>query len=83
MTDPELELPPSGFANETFVLDVTLSEPAWCPYDEDTGTVTIGLSILSEKCPGDAIGVYHEDGPDAVEAWLVANPDWVEKWWKK
>lgn len=62
-----------------WVLDVTYSMPAFCPYKDD-GTIITGLSVISNECPGEFVGVIHLDGQEAVEKWLAEHPDWEKEY---
>ena len=62
-----------------WVLDVTFGDPvAFCPYEDD-GTVVVGLSLMSGKCPGILEGVYHSDGIEEAQKWVAAHPNWREE----
>jgi hypothetical protein len=56
-----------------WVLDVTQSQDlyAFCPLEN--GNVVLGMTVLSERCPGRLVAAYHEAGQDAVEAWFDRN----------
>lgn len=61
---------------KNWVLDITLGEPyAFCPI-EDNGDVVVGLTIITDKCPGNLSGVMHLDGQEAVEKWCAEHPTW-------
>lgn len=52
--------------SEEWVLDVSVGEPySFCPFEE-SGSVVVGLSFISDKCPGKLVGVFHAGGADAV-----------------
>ncbi|HET9819608.1 MAG TPA: hypothetical protein VFP92_10625 [Rhodanobacteraceae bacterium] len=65
---------------ENWVLDVTHGhEPmAFCPI-EDNGTIIIGLTMISGKCPGRFVGIVHFDGDDAANAWLAEHSAIVDE----
>lgn len=72
-----------GEVMKTWLLDVTDGSggmPCFCPYEESTGTIMIGLHVIADKCPGELIGVFHEGGEDAAEKWCCDNPDWHERY---
>lgn len=65
-----------------WVLDVTFSPrlpPCYCPYEERTGNVVVGMNYLG-KCPGNLVGVYHSDGAEAAEKWVNENPNWRDEY---
>lgn len=62
-----------------WALDVTLATPCFVPIELDESgeiaAVVTGLNVISDECPpGRFMAVIHEDGREAVEAWL-ANED--------
>jgi len=63
-----------------WLLDVSFGVPAFVPYERDTDSVIIGLTMLSDKCPGKIIGVIHCDGQEAVESWVEAHPNWYSQY---
>ena len=66
-----------------WVLDVSLEPPfAFCPYIEP-GEVIIGMSVISARCPGNLVGVFHVDGWAAVNRWVDGNPTWYEDYRKE
>lgn len=68
---------------EDFVLDVTLDGGGlncYCPYLKDTEEVVFGLSILTDRCPGNLVGVVHMDGNEAVEKWIAEHPEYPERY---
>ena len=62
-----------------YVLDVTFSVPAFCPYESNPERVFTGVTHLSERCPGNLVGVYHSDGLEAADDWCKRNPGWRER----
>lgn len=65
---------------ENWILDVTngTTPPCFCPY-EGGGKIIFGMGMLSKKCPGNLIGVFHADGLTAAKEWISQNPDWMER----
>lgn len=63
---------------EHWVLDATMEPPCFVPVELDERgeieSIVFGMNLLSDKCPGHLYAVIHEDGQDAVDAWL-ANPE--------
>jgi hypothetical protein len=69
-----------------WVLDLTFGTepmPCFCPYERDTGAIVTGMNMLTDRCPGELVGVVHLDGQEAVEKWCADNPDWHERYAKK
>ena len=65
-----------------WVLDVTYvpnMPPVFVPYEDD-GTLVLGMNVMSEKCPGELVGIIHEGGQEAVEKWCSENPNWYEQY---
>ena len=53
----------------------------FCPIENagtDEESIVFGFSHLGDKCPGKLVGVVHEDGQEAVEAWCAENHDRIE-----
>ena len=66
-----------------WLLDITFGvEDAACfvPYEREDGNVVLGMNLLTDRCPGDLVGVIHSDGKEAVERWCSENPDWYERY---
>ncbi len=65
---------------KNYVLDITFHGPdgpsCFVPIKDDMETILIGLAYLSDKCPGNLVGVIHQDGQHAVEQWITKNPNW-------
>jgi hypothetical protein len=64
---------------DEWVLDLTFGTeplPCFCPYDRENDSIVTGLNMLTNKCPGELIGVVHPEGQEAVEKWCEENPDW-------
>jgi hypothetical protein len=64
--------------------DVSMVPPCFVPVEFDAAgeieSFVFGLNLVSDRCPGELVCVIHEDGQEAVEAWL-ANPEnhaWLE-----
>jgi hypothetical protein len=47
---------------------------------ERPDTIVIGMYILSDRCPGELVGLIHGMGQSAVDEWELNNPDWYEKY---
>ena len=65
-----------------WVIDITMSRDGmmcFVPMDEDESLIT-GMSYFSDRCPGDLVGVYHQDGYSAACEWMGENPGWYEKY---
>ncbi len=61
-----------------YVLDVTMNPPCWCPYEEETGNIVVGLSMIQNECPGEMVGIFHQDGQEKVNEWMENNPEQVK-----
>jgi hypothetical protein len=59
-----------------WVVDVTYEIPCFVPYEE--GELILGMNLITEKCPGQLVGVIHAAGQDAVEKYCAENPNWYE-----
>lgn len=61
-----------------WVLDATMGihngVACFVPIEKD-GTLVTGMNMVG-YCPGKLVGVWHRDGPAAVELWIFAHPDW-------
>lgn len=58
-----------------WVLDATSypGVPVFCPVEPD-GTVIVGMNLIGFLGKGrKVVGVFHPDGPDAVDAWWVKH----------
>ena len=64
-----------------WVMDVTnWPRYCFCPYEADTGSVVLGMNIISERCPGNLAGIYHSVGGDFAATWARENPNWRERY---
>lgn len=69
---------------DKWVLDVTLwPDYVFVPFDERSGKILVGLSVVTEKSPGELIGVLHLEGQEEVEVWVKENPDWYNQYKKE
>ena len=67
---------------DRWVVDAGMSHDAddgifcFCPLGEN-GDVIVGMNFLSDKPPPNVklVGIVHEDGQDAVEAWCNQHGD--------
>jgi hypothetical protein len=59
----------------SWVLDVTIEPPCFCPYDADSGAVVTGMMLFQETCPGRFAGVFHDGGREKAQAWVEAHPE--------
>ena len=66
--------------NKERILDVSCSTQSYIPYERETDTLIIGANIMTEKCPGKLVGLYHPEGNVAIEQWEADNPDWRKKY---
>lgn len=62
--------------SKEWLLDVSFSIPCFVPYERETDTIITGMNVITDKCPGELVGVIHMDGQEAVEKWCAENPDW-------
>ena len=66
-----------------WVIDLSISAPegavCFIPYEPPDMFIT-GMNVVSDKCPGNLVGVMHPDGQDAVEKWCSDNPDWHDRY---
>lgn len=64
--------------------DCSFTPAVWVPVElDESGDITsivTGMNLLSDRCPGECIAVIHEDGQEAVEAWMAVpeNMAWLE-----
>lgn len=67
-------------SEKDWVLDCTFDNdiPAFCPYEN--GDIIIGMTVISDKCPGNLIGVFHSDGQELVEKWIAKHPNWYKEY---
>jgi hypothetical protein len=68
-----------------WALDATLGEPlGFVPVEiDDAGRVEAivwGMTYITDTPPGKLIGVVHQNGQDAVEAWCAENPDYIKRY---
>lgn len=47
---------------------------AFCPLDEDNN-VLVGMTYVSDLPPGSLVGVFHQGGREACEAWCEEHPE--------
>lgn len=64
---------------EEWVLDVSFSTPCFCPFDRETGEIVVGLNVITDKCPGELVGVVHRGGDEMAEKWCDENPGWHKR----
>ena len=65
-----------------FVLDVSFTPsmpPSFVPVDENENII-IGLSITTDVCPGELVGVYHQEGGELAQKWVEEHPDWYKRY---
>jgi hypothetical protein len=65
-----------------WLLDVTHgTDPFACfvPYEREDDAIVFGMNLMTDRCPGDLVGVIHAAGQEAVEKWMADNPDWHER----
>lgn len=66
-----------------WVIDASMSAPEGCacfvPYEREEDTFVLGMNLISDRCPGELLGVIHANGQEAVEEWCKANPDWHDR----
>lgn len=72
---------PQATSNSNWLLDITLW-PNYCfvPYSEETGEITLGISLVQEKSPGKLLGVFHSDSQEKCNEWCSQFPDWYENY---
>jgi hypothetical protein len=46
----------------------------YCPYKKD-GTIVIGLNLITDRCPGKLVALFHQDGQDVLDKWCAENPE--------
>lgn len=69
-------------SDSDWVVDVSLyPHVCFVPYDD--GDIMLGMSLITEHCPGNLIGVIHSGGQEAVEEWIAAYPDWKQTYQKE
>ena len=68
---------------DDWVIDVTFGTefPCFVPYDGET--LVLGMNIISQKCPGNLVGVLHTEGQEAVDEWIVNHPQWYSTYSKE
>lgn len=50
---------------------------AYCPVQDvefGSPSVIFGMTLITDKPDGEVIAVVHEDGQEAVEAWIESHP---------
>ena len=65
-----------------WVVDVTHGTEngaCFCPYERESDSIVFGMNFITDRCPGDLVGVVHMGGNEAVEEWCAANPDWHDR----
>lgn len=67
--------------DERWVLDATLAGDdgppyPFCPLVGDD--VMIGLTLVSDRPPGELAGIFHADGPQSAQAWGERNHEHLE-----
>ena len=50
----------------------------FCPVDTD-GSIVIGLNMLTDRCPGQLVGVIHADGDEAAAQWAEQRMELLER----
>jgi len=67
-----------------WLMDVTHgdSPPCFVPYERDTGDIVLGMSLITDQCPGELVGVIHAGGQQAAEEYCTANPQWHQQFAK-
>lgn len=65
-----------------WVLDISMGDdiPCFVPYDKETDTCVVGLNLITDRCPGNLVGVMCCAGQDAAEAWCRTHPDWYSRY---
>lgn len=70
-----------------WLLDATATIPeedvrGWCPVqgtvEEENLEPVPGLLMIADKPPGEALGVFHPDGADAVNTWVRENDEYLQ-----
>jgi hypothetical protein len=63
--------------NNDWVIDISLYPAVvFVPYNN--GGIVLGINLMTERCPGNLIGIIHINGQEAVEEWIAAHPDWLQ-----
>jgi hypothetical protein len=68
--------------SKQWLIDASISEEtlAFVPYDELTGDILIGMTMLGSIPQGDElVGVCHPDGDEAAAAWVSENGDRISE----
>lgn len=66
-----------------WLIDITHgTEPLPCfvPYEREDDAIVFGMNLLTDRCPGELVGVIHAGGQEAVEKWCADNPDWHDRY---
>jgi len=50
----------------------------YCPYEKD-GTIVVGMNLVTDKCPGKLVALFHSDGQETLDKWCADNPDALEE----
>lgn len=64
-----------NLTEEEWVADITNYPEYVCFIPYKDGELLIGLNVITDKCPGKLIGIFHSDGVDAVNEFQSANPN--------
>ena len=63
-----------------WLLDVSCDPPAFVPYERETDTIVLGMTVISSMCPGKLVGIIHCRGQEEVEKWCQEHPDWISQY---
>lgn len=56
-----------------WMLDVThWPQTCYCPVDEN-GNIVTGFNLVQKEPPGELVGIFHEDGQEAADAFWAAH----------
>jgi len=69
---------------EDWLLDLTYLEDgvvSFIPYEDEE--LYTGMVMVSDRCPGNLLGVCHIDGRQVAEAWVNVHPDWQIQYGKE
>lgn len=73
---------------EKWLLDASATVPeedlrGWCPVEQDEdgnfGDVMTGLLMVTDKPPGEVVGVFHPDGQDTVDEWTKEHDEYLQR----
>jgi hypothetical protein len=59
-----------------WLLDVSCKPYLFIPMDGDA--IIFESSVLSDRCPGRLLDVYHSGGEKLAHQWKIKNPTWHE-----